>query len=214
MSDQKTFNRQSLIARLKWHLITIVIFLAAIWILPVFLPEESGWRLGLPFQVFYTAIAILGAVFFYLLESPTPSTPKTTFGIWFRISAVFLATVGFLVLVGMVFPQFQLPEEQLVIIDDPVARGEAQFLNSATTCILCHAVDGQGGTRGPDMAEIGTRAATQVEGLTAEEYIRQSIQDPTAFVVEGFEPIMPPGLAEIIGDEPFEDIVAYLLSLK
>ena len=173
MSDQKTSNPQTLFARLKGHLIKIVIFLVIIWALPLLLPEESGWRLGLPFQVFFTAIAILGGLFFLLLETPEPRAPKTTFGIWMRISAVFLATVGFLVLVGMAFPQFQLPEEQLVIIDDPVARGEAQFMNSATTCILCHAVDGQGGTRGPDMVGIGTRAATQVGGLTDEEYIRR-----------------------------------------
>lgn len=214
MSSQKTSNQQRFLARLKWPLITIVIFLAFIWILPVLLSEDSGWRLGLPFQVFYSAIAILGAMFFYLLESPAPSAPKTTFGTFLRISAVYLATVGFLVLVGMVFPQFQLPEEQVVIPDDPVARGEALFLDSATTCILCHSVDGQGGTRGPDLAGLGTRAETIVEGLTAEEYIRQSIEDPTAFIVEDFEPIMPPGLVSVIGTESFEDLVAYLLTLK
>ena len=214
MTSQNTSDQQSLFARLKGSLIIIGVFLALIWILPVILPEDSGWRLGLPFRIFYSAIAILGAIFFYLLESPAPRVPKTTFGTFLRISAVYLATVGFLVLIGMVFPQFQLPEEQVIIPDDPVARGEALFLDSATTCILCHAVEGVGGTRGPDMAGLAARAQSRVEGLSAEEYIRQSVEDPTAYLVEGFEPIMPPGLVAVIGTEKFEDIVAYLLTLE
>ncbi len=195
-------------------LIILAIILALIWLIPIFLPEDSGWRLGVPFRTFYSIITLLGGLFFILLDAPAPRPPKSTLSVLGWISGIYLATVGSLVLVGMIFPQFQLPEEQTIIPDDPAARGAALFLDSTTTCILCHAIEEQGGTRGPDLGGVATRAETRVEGLTAEEYIRQSILDPTAYIVEGFEPIMPPTLFEVLGEEKFEDLVAFLLTLK
>lgn len=192
----------------------IAVILMMIWLISVLLPEDSGWRLGIPFRFFFTGITLLGGLFFILLETPAPRAPKSTLGVLAWTSAVYIATVGFLVGIGMIFPQFQIPDEQVIVADDPVARGKALFLDSATTCILCHAIEGQGGTRGPDLAGVATRAETRVEGMTAEEYIRQSMLDPTAFVVEEFEPIMPPGLINVVGEDKFDDLVAFLLSLK
>jgi hypothetical protein len=75
-------------------------------------------------------------------------------------------------------------------------------------------VDGQGGTRGPDLSGLASRAGGRVEGLGAEEYIRQSILESTAFVVDGYDPIMPPGLLNVVGEDNFDDLVAYLMTLE
>lgn len=201
-------------ARLRWPLIAVAAVIALVWLVPARLPADSGWRLGLPFRMFYTGIAILGGLFFLLLEAPAPRRPTSGLGVVVGISAVYLATVGFLVGIGMIFPQFQIPAEQVAVAESPAERGQALFLDSATTCILCHAIEGQGGTRGPDLSGVATRAGTRVAGLSAEEYIRQSILDPTAFVVEGYDPIMPPGLIKVIGEENLDDLVAFLLTLE
>ena len=83
-------------------------------------------------------------------------------------------------------------------------------------CAACHSVSGITGAMGvlgPNLDGIGNRAATRQSGQTAEEYIRASIETPTAFVVEDFDPIMPE-LRSTLTDSEFEQIVAFLLTLK
>ena len=83
-----------------------------------------------------------------------------------------------------------------------------------TTCGICHTVADAGttGTIGPELSHIGTVAATR-SSLSAEEYIRQSIEEPTAFIAPDFAPLMTAGLKDALGGD-FEDVVAYLLSLE
>ena len=96
--------------------------------------------------------------------------------------------------------------------DEPAPAGAvpAVFI---TTCGICHAVAGTDakGVVGPELTHIGTVASTRT-GLSAEDYIRQSIEDPGAFLAPGFGPIMPGGLAGSLGGD-FEAVVAYLVSL-
>jgi mono/diheme cytochrome c family protein len=188
--------------------------IALVWLLPVLLPEDSGWRLGLPFRIFYSTIALLGGLFFLLVESPAPRRPASGLGAFAATSAVYLVTVAFLVGLGMVFPNFDLPTEVVAVSQAPAERGEALFFDTATTCLLCHAVEGQGGTRGPDLSGLVSRTADRLEGPEIEEYIRQSILEPQAFVVDGYDPIMPPGLLKVVGESNFDDLVAYLMTLE
>lgn len=205
---------RSLMKRMRGPLLVIGVVIALVWILPVLLPEDSGWLLGPPFRIFYTAIALLGLLFYLLLEAPAPRQPSSGLGAFAWAGAVYLVTVGFLVALGIVFPNYDLPTEVVTVSQAPAERGEALFFDTATTCLLCHAVEGQGGTRGPDLSGLVSRAADRVAGTGAEEYIRQSILDPAAFVVEGFDPIMPPGLLKVVGENNFDDLVAYLMSLE
>ena len=82
------------------------------------------------------------------------------------------------------------------------------------TCGVCHAVAGTdaAGNIGPELTHIGTVGATRTS-LSAEDYIRQSIQEPGAFIAPGFGPIMPGGLDRSLGGD-FEAVVAYLVSLN
>ena len=83
-----------------------------------------------------------------------------------------------------------------------------------TTCGICHTVADAGttGTIGPELSHIGTVASTRT-GLSAEEYIRQSIEEPGAFIAPEYTPLMTAGLKDVLGGD-FEDVVAYLLTLE
>ena len=58
------------------------------------------------------------------------------------------------------------------------------------TCEVCHRI-GQKGTRAPDLAGVGGRAAKTKPGMSAKQYLIESLINPGAFVVEGYPPIMP-----------------------
>ena len=70
-----------------------------------------------------------------------------------------------------------------------VKAGEEIFKIKGT-CEICHRI-GQKGTRAPDLAGVGGRAAKTKPGMTAKQYIIESLLQPSAYVVEGYPPIMP-----------------------
>lgn len=101
------------------------------------------------------------------------------------------------------------------------AKGEALFTqatigeNYAPGCITCHSLEPDVVIVGPSQVGLATRAETRVPGLTAEEYIRESIINPNAYVVEGFaEGVMYQNYATDLTAEQVDDIVAYTLSLR
>src|SRR5499426_1365492 len=70
-----------------------------------------------------------------------------------------------------------------------VKAGEEIFKTKGT-CEICHRI-GQKGTRAPDLAGIGARAAKTKPGMNARQYIIESLLEPGAFLVEGYPNIMP-----------------------
>ncbi|MEX2431248.1 MAG: cytochrome c [Dehalococcoidia bacterium] len=97
-------------------------------------------------------------------------------------------------------------------------EGEAIFTGQAggvtPGCPTCHSV-GQGDIVGPDLEGVATRAQGREPGTSAEEYMRQSIVDPDAFVVPGFpQGVMPPVYGDQLDEEQLNNLVAYLMSLE
>ena len=70
-----------------------------------------------------------------------------------------------------------------------VKAGE-EIYKTKGTCEICHRI-GQKGTRAPDLAGIGARAAKVKPGMSAKAYIIESLLTPSAYIVEGYPPIMP-----------------------
>lgn len=84
--------------------------------------------------------------------------------------------------------------------EDPVLRGAQILTSGAYPCSGCHAlqveVDGfiidWAGATGPALAGIGDRSATRKSGMTAEEYLFETIYEPLAYIVPGYpNAVMP-----------------------
>ncbi|GAB4273632.1 MAG: hypothetical protein Kow0080_21300 [Candidatus Promineifilaceae bacterium] len=101
------------------------------------------------------------------------------------------------------------------------ARGEELFNqvtigpNSAPGCVTCHSLEPGVVLVGPSQSDVATRAETRVDGMSAEDYIRQSIIEPNAYVVDGFtEGVMYQNYGEELSARDINDIVAFMLTLK
>jgi mono/diheme cytochrome c family protein len=95
---------------------------------------------------------------------------------------------------------------------DPIERGKQVYREK--NCASCHQIGSEGGTVEPPLTQIGTVAATRKPGMSADDYIRESILDPGAYIVPGYPDTMPRGLARGLSQEDFDDLVRYLLTLK
>ncbi|MBN1564024.1 MAG: c-type cytochrome [Anaerolineae bacterium] len=79
----------------------------------------------------------------------------------------------------------------------------------ASNCAACHgATDGPG----PALTGMATRAAEQVEGQSAEDYVYESIVDPSAHVVEGYSNIMPKAYGSQFSESELASIAGYILT--
>ncbi len=88
---------------------------------------------------------------------------------------------------------------------------------SAEGCVSCHAYDASKGddSKAPFTQGTAARAATRVPGMTAEEYIRESINTPDAYVVEKYKAgDMYQNWAKELSKQDIDDLVAYLLTEK
>lgn len=91
------------------------------------------------------------------------------------------------------------------------SRGAQLF--TANGCGACHMVGGQGGNIGPSLNTIGTVAATRVPGKSAEEYIAESIVNPNAFLVPGYQAGLMPSFAQL-PQADIDELVKYLMEQK
>ncbi len=117
------------------------------------------------------------------------------------------------------------PEAEEAVVEVEVvgdaANGETLFQQAtigaanAPGCATCHSLETDVVLVGPSMAGVATRAETAVSGLTAEEYIRQSITEPNAYVADGFvEGIMYQNFGTDLSAEELDDVTAFLLTQK
>ena len=99
------------------------------------------------------------------------------------------------------------------VSDDSAPDGRAVFVQFG--CGACHLLSDGGGAGivGPVLDGISTRAAGRVEGLSALEYISESIIAPSSYVVEGFaEGVMPSTYTELMSPEQINALAEYLLT--
>jgi cytochrome c oxidase subunit 2 len=94
------------------------------------------------------------------------------------------------------------------------ATGDGKAVFTANGCGGCHqlADAGSSGTTGPSLDKLLEDAKENGAGKTPEEYIRESIENPNAVVVEGFaEGTMPQNFGNTLTDEQIDALVKYLL---
>lgn len=90
-------------------------------------------------------------------------------------------------------------------------------LYTVMACVACHVMDqpqdaANRGPVGPNMGNLAENAAVRVDGMSAEEYIYQSITEPSAFMVEGYaDGIMPKDFTTKMSEEEIRGLVAWLL---
>lgn len=127
---------------------------------------------------------------------------------------------AFYAYVGQMVPQKEVhPPKDLVVGPDmgpeELASAGRQIAEGKGTCMGCHTVGAAGKGRFPDLGGIGARAGTRKPGLSAVEYLAESLYEPNAFIVEGYSPGMPPIHKAPIGlsDAEMLAVIAYLESL-
>src|ERR671934_2170626 len=113
-----------------------------------------------------------------------------------KAAIVALAVMGFYTYFANSIPQIESkPPEELSLEGGNVTPAQLvkageQIYHTKGTCEICHRI-GQKGTRAPDLAGIGSRAAKTKPGMSAKAYILESLLQPPAYIVEGYPPIMP-----------------------
>lgn len=93
----------------------------------------------------------------------------------------------------------------------PQQQGQVVF---NLRCAQCHATVPDTVVIGPSLNGIATRAATRVEGYSAEEYIERSILIPNFYVVEGFADTMPTNFGKELTSEELSALVSYVMTFK
>jgi mono/diheme cytochrome c family protein len=106
-------------------------------------------------------------------------------------------------------------ESTVVVAPAPAATSERGALLFATKgCIGCHTHALFPNARmqvGPNLTGLPDRAATRVAGLDARAYVRQSLRDPEAYRVPGYQTAMPD---LHLSDAEIDALTAFLLSAK
>jgi nitric oxide reductase subunit C len=110
---------------------------------------------------------------------------------------------------------------------DPVALGQTLYRKTPPSCFACHSTATGVNIVGPSLAGISTTAAQRIadpsyrgNATDAASYIRESILDPNAFVLQGTtyssagKSLMPTGFDVALTPEQVDQLVAYLMTLK
>jgi cytochrome c oxidase subunit 2 len=95
---------------------------------------------------------------------------------------------------------------------NPVSAGEKLFTQLA--CVTCHIANGTG--RAPSLNGVYAAKVLLADGSTVtadEAYIRESIVQPKAKIVAGYQPVMPT-FQGLVTEEQIQNLTAYIKSLQ
>ena len=136
-----------------------------------------------------------------------------------KVLLLALVVIGFYTGVANIIPQLEsevpsaLDLSSGVTPEALVAAGEKVY-SGAGGCTTCHGL----GTRAPNLltdhagqGPIGSRCGSRKPGMDCKAYLYESMTNPTAFVVPGFEPIMPDMRRQLPLDQIWA-VIAYLQS--
>jgi len=95
-------------------------------------------------------------------------------------------------------------------------RTPQQLFNVDMACSGCHNInlpqtDTEKGPVAPNMANLYETAGTKVPGEDAATYVHDSIVNPNAHTVAGYNPVMPANFAERMSPEEIDSLVQWIL---
>jgi mono/diheme cytochrome c family protein len=136
-----------------------------------------------------------------------------------KILALAFVVVGFYTTVAHVIPQLQSEVPEALALgagttpEALVAAGE-KIYNGAGGCTACHGL----GTRAPNLltdykgqGAVGARCGTRKPGMNCKAYLYESLTQPQAYIVQGFDPIMP-DMRKQLSDDQIWAAIAFLES--
>src|SRR5437763_4008087 len=116
-----------------------------------------------------------------------------------KVVGIVLGTLALYTLIANKIPQVQSEVPQTLTLganvthEQLVAAGEKVF-NRIRGCTTCHGLS----TRAPNLltdekgtGPIGARCGKREAGKSCKQYLYESLDNPTAFVAPGYQPIMP-----------------------
>lgn len=143
--------------------------------------------------------------------------------VFLKVFAFNIMVIAFFLYVGNSIPQQRKdPPKELELTEDMAAadfiKAGQEIFYGKGTCALCHTI-GQKGERCPNLEGVGERAPKRVQEANykgsasdGSEYIVESLHNPTIYVVEGYQPSMPP-LGRQLNDLETVAVVSFLQSL-
>ena len=137
-----------------------------------------------------------------------------------KVLLIVLGTVGFYTYLANTIPQVEsdVPTELEFTGDvtpEQLVQAGEELYQGAGGCVACHGL----GTRAPNLitdeggsGTIGARCSSREPGKDCKQYIHSSMVQPNAFVVPGYQPIMP-DMSRTLSPTQVWAIVAYLQSV-
>lgn len=136
-----------------------------------------------------------------------------------KIVGIVLGTLALYTLIANKIPQVQSEVPQALSLgsnvtpEQLVAAGDKVF-NGIGGCTTCHGL----GTRAPNLltdekgtGPIGVRCAKREPGKSCKQYLYESLDQPQAYVVAGYQPIMPV-MTKQLSPEQIWAVIAFLES--
>ncbi len=108
----------------------------------------------------------------------------------------------------------QWVSQETGVSDDPVERGKKWYTSYG--CNACHSIDGTPGV-GPTWKGTFGKTENFSDGTSTtvdDQYLFESIRQPHAKIVAGFQALMPVNIAADMTDDQVNDIIRFIESLK
>ena len=136
-----------------------------------------------------------------------------------KILGVVLGTLALYTLIANKIPQVQSEVPRALtlgadVTPEQLAQAGEQVFTGIGGCTTCHGL----GTRAPNLltdekgqGPIGARCGKREPGKNCKAYLHEALTQPGAFVVKGYEPIMP-DMSRTLSPQQIWAVVAYLES--
>jgi cytochrome c2 len=127
---------------------------------------------------------------------------------------VFYSYVGHMVPQKITYPPKTLEIRSDLTTDEMVEIGR-EIVGGKGICLTCHTIGSDQPTRFPDLENVGIRAKSRKKGYSDVDYFAETLYEPNAYIVDGYNPGMPEISKPPINltDQEILTVIAYLQSL-